>query len=137
MSSRHLSLTPDASEITRLNRWLDDAFAEAGTEQAVADDLKLCLNEAVTNAILYAFDGVASPEIEIELSADADTASATLTDNGIAFDPLAFPRREKLTSFDDAVGGFGLELIRQTAAAVHYVRRDGTNRLRLICGKTG
>jgi serine/threonine-protein kinase RsbW len=121
--------------VTRMNRWLDDAFVEAGTAAPVADDLKLCLNEAVANAMLYGFRDTVAPEIDIEIGLGRASASAVLTDNGKPFNPLDWPQRPKLTRLEDAtIGGFGIQLIRQTATSVDYDRIDGRNRLSVICG---
>lgn len=131
---RRLALAPDPAEVTRLNAWLDDAFAAAGTVPTVAGDLKLCLNEAVANVIGYAFDAVTSPEIDIEIGLSADRAIAVVTDNGRAFDPLSRPSREKLTSLEDAeIGGFGIHLIRDFASALSYQRIGNRNRLTITC----
>lgn len=134
MLSRRLTLTSDFAEVNRLNQWLDEAFAEAGVAATVADDLKLCLNEAVGNVMLYGFADVADPEIAVEISVDAQSASAIVSDNGKPFDPLQLSPREKLSDLEhDAVGGFGVQLIRQTADSVDYARTDGHNRLRIVC----
>ena len=133
--TRRLSLASDFSEVTRLNDWLDEAFVEAGVAPGAAEDLKLCLNEAVANTMLYAFSDEADPQIEVEIRLDATSASAVLTDNGIAFDPLVLPEREKPTDLESAkIGGFGVQLIRQTASSVDYQRVDGQNRLHIVCG---
>ncbi len=134
MLSRRLSLTSDFAEVNRLNQWLDEAFTEAGVSASVADDLKLCLNEAVGNVMLYGFADVAEPEIAVEISLDETSATAIVSDNGKPFDPMQRPAREKLSDLEhDAIGGFGVQLIRQTADSVDYARTDGHNRLRIVC----
>lgn len=138
MLSRRLTLTSDFAEVNRLNHWLDEAFAEAGLAASVADDLKLCLNEAVGNAMLYGFADVAAPEIVVEIALGASSASATITDNGKPFDPLQLPPREKITDLEHAtIGGFGVQLIRQAASSVDYAHVDGRNRLHIVCGTPG
>jgi serine/threonine-protein kinase RsbW len=135
MSLRRLSLKPEVSEVARMNRWLDDAFREAGTPPTLADDVKLCLNEAVSNAILYGFDGIADPRIDIELTLDEARAMALVADNGSPFDPMNWPTREKPESLEEAAtGGFGLQLLRTIAGRIEYARVDEENRLRIVCG---
>ena len=50
-----ISLKPTASDVTRLNTWLDEKFERSRIEKSLAADLKLCLNEAIANLISYGF----------------------------------------------------------------------------------
>lgn len=135
MLFRRISLAPEISEVSRLNDWLDQAFAESAAPTEACADLKLCLNEAVTNTILYGYADQPAPKLDIEIKLDGRAAAALVTDNGIAFDPLDHPGREKPTDLETAeIGGFGVQLIRQTADIVEYQRSGGENRLRIVCG---
>ncbi len=135
MLARQLSLGPEVAEIARLNDWLDQACIDSGIAREIADDLKLCLNEAVANAMLYAFDNEPDPRIGVEIEINERCASAVLTDNGKAFDPLAMPEPALPTDLDSAqIGGFGVQLIRDSSSSVDYERRDGLNRLHIVCG---
>lgn len=137
--TRRLSLKPEVSEVTRMNTWLDQAFTACGVAKDAADGLRLCLNEAVANVISYAFEPDAQTrEIDIELSVDTTSATAVLIDNGIAFNPLARPAREKYTALEDAeIGGFGVQLIRERASELAYQRIEERNRLRITCEAAG
>ena len=135
MLVRQLSLGPEVAEIARLNDWLDQACIDSGIAREIADDLKLCLNEAVANTMLYAFDQEPNPRIRVEIEINERCASAVLTDNGRAFDPLALPAPPMPTDLATAqVGGFGVQLIRDSSSSVEYERRDGLNRLHIVCG---
>lgn len=131
-----LRLGRDAGGIVRLNDLLAEVFATAGTDPAVADDLKLCLNEAVANVMSYGEPPAGELWIEIGLLAAADAARAVIEDNGQPFDPLSHPIARPITGLADAqVGGFGIALIRQTAREVRWEPATGTgNRLTLVCG---
>lgn len=132
---RELSLQADISEAGRLNAWLDQYFAEGELSEPLREDMRLCLNEAFGNVVLYAFGEQTDPRIELTIEIEPGKVSALLADNGVAFDPLTWPRKAKFESLEDAVpGGFGLQLIRDTAGSVDYERRDGWNRLRIVCG---
>jgi anti-sigma regulatory factor (Ser/Thr protein kinase) len=137
MLSRRLSLRADASEITRMNAWLDRSFIDSGLDGSVADDLKLCVNEAVCNTMLYAFNDEPDPMISVEVEIAGGVASATLTDNGMAFDPLALPAPATPTDLETAqIGGFGVQLIRESSNSVDYQRVGDRNRLHIVCGDT-
>lgn len=134
---RHeLALRADTSDTVRLNAWLDDAFQSGGLADRLQEDMKLCLNEAFCNVVLYAFDDQPDPRISLVLTVDPDAVTALLSDNGKPFDPLKHPRKPKFEDLADAVpGGFGVQLIRDTASHVGYERIDGWNRLHIVCGQ--
>ena len=129
-----IALEPVASDVVRLNQWLDAAFSQARLDPSIAADLKLCINEVFANLISYAFKDTANPEIAVEIELQRDVASAVISDNGSYFDLRTWPAAEKPTSLMDArEGGFGLALIRDRAASIDYDRTNATNRLRITC----
>ena len=99
--------------------------------------LFLLLDELLTNIIKYGYpvgDG-ASHEIEVRLGLEAAGFVVDVEDDGVPFDPTAIPVRapaaDDLPLEDRPVGGWGLELVRQTVDVAHY-RRDGSkNKLTL------
>lgn len=134
MARQALLLAADASEVTRLNAWLDKAFEDAGVAEEVRGRMKLSLNEAVANVILYGFEQQPDPTIEVDLEIDQASVTARLSDNGIPFDPTEWPEKPKFTSLEDAVpGGFGVQLIREAASELAYRRDGGWNRLTITC----
>ncbi|MAZ16674.1 MAG: hypothetical protein CL535_10145 [Ahrensia sp.] len=117
-------------EISRLNAWLADRFAEMGLPEKPAGNIKLCLNEAVTNTISYGFADRDGAEISVELDIGDDKAVATLIDNGVAFDPLTVPEAAKITDLETAqIGGFGVKLMRELSSSIDHERAGGRNRL--------
>ena len=136
MAVASLRLTRDSAGIARLNGLLADLFATAGTDAAVAGDLKLCLNEAVANVMAHGETAGDPLRIDIRLTAAAASARAVVEDNCAPFDPLARPAAAPITGLDDVqVGGFGILLIRETAQAVVWEPLGPAgNRLTLVCG---
>lgn len=131
--SRRIDLRRDLAEIARLNAWLAERFREAGLPDKTAGDIKLCLNEMTTNVISYGFPGGGEAEIVVDLDIGGEQAVATLTDNGVPFDPLDVPAAGKITDLETAqIGGFGIMLTRQTASSIAYRRENGRNSLTMI-----
>lgn len=129
MSAR-IDLGCSLGEISRLNAWLAERFAEAGLSEKPAGNIKLCLNEAVTNTISYGFADGDDAEISVELDIGDDIAVVTLVDNGVAFDPLSVPEATKITDLETAqIGGFGVKLMRELSSSIAYEYADGRNRL--------
>lgn len=129
-----IALEPVASEVVRLNQWLDAAFVRGEVSPSIAADLKLCINEVFANLISYAFQDTPNPEIAVEIELRREVATAVISDNGRYFDLRTWPSPEKPTSLMDArEGGFGIGLIRDRATRIHYQRTGATNRLRITC----
>ncbi len=131
-------LAADPSEVTRLNAWLDKTFDEAGVEESVRSCVKLCLNEAVTNVILYGMADRPDPVIEVDVEADPHMVISRISDNGTPFNPLEWPEKPAYTNLEEAVpGGFGIHLLRESASGLAYERDGEWNRLAITCGKSG
>jgi anti-sigma regulatory factor (Ser/Thr protein kinase) len=128
-----IRLEPTASEVTRLNGWLDQKFAESGLERSLGADLKLCINEVVANLIAYGFKDTADPSTLVEISLKPGRASATVTDNGAYFDIRDFDAPKDRDLMTAEPGGFGVALIKERASRLDYSRGGGFNRLEIVC----
>lgn len=138
MLRQSLRLEPDLAQISILNDWLDAAAGQAGLHRRVAGDIRLCVNEAVTNIISYGAPGVERPDIAVDLELCAGRALAVVSDSCGAFDPLTHPAAEKIHGLDNArIGGFGISIIRATATALAYSRVENRNRLTIECREGG
>lgn len=132
--SDRMVVKPIASEIAKLNDWLDGAFETGKLERPVAADLKLCINEAVANLIDYAFKDTAEPSIVVEVEIEPLLGTAVVFDNGAYFDIRQWPTPEKPMDLMSATpGGFGIALIRERASHIDYVRDGSGNRLTIVC----
>lgn len=138
MATHRLSVAPDIAEIPRLLDWVESCCGDAGIDGDIPFKLSLALDEAVTNVIHNAFDGLPPPHrIEVELVIEPDGVTAMVIDNGHAFDPLTAPAPPEadIPLADRLPGGFGIHLIRRMMDRVDYHRADGENRLRLEKGR--
>ena len=132
-----LYLDRDLANLARLNDWLAGLFDRAETPAELAGDMKLCLNEAVTNVISYGDSGTRPLQITVSVRVQADSIAAIVEDNCAVFDPTADDGANPITGLEDArIGGFGISLIRSTAASMRWQPLDTKgNRLTLICGR--
>lgn len=127
-----LRLGRDLSEVMRMNAWLDEVAAALGMGAGLAHDVRLCLNEALTNTLSYGFEGREGGMAEVEIAAEGGGLRVRLADDGTPFDPLARPEAAPAEDIASAaIGGLGIKLIRQTAQRVHYARENGRNVLTL------
>ena len=63
-----------------------------------------------------------------------DRAVARIMDNGTYFDLRGWePRADRNLPAAEAVGGYGIGLIKERASSIHYARFCGINRLKIVC----
>ena len=123
-----LTLRNHASEVGRLVDRLEAFGAEAGFPPDVTFRLTLSLDEIVCNVIRHAFDDDNEHQIQVSVDVADGVVVASVTDDGVAFDPREAP----LPNLDAPIeerqpGGPGMHLVRSTMDEVDYRREDGRN----------
>ena len=116
-----------------LGEWVDGIAAALRLDTRTDYALRLCVEEAAANVVMHgAPDDTDAGFFGLRVAPEPEALQVTVEDRCGAFDPLTVPSPERPTSLEDArVGGLGIHLMRQYAAAIDYERRDGTNRLML------
>jgi anti-sigma regulatory factor (Ser/Thr protein kinase) len=123
-----LTLRNHSSEVSRLVDRLEAFGAEAGLPPDVTFRLTLALDEIVCNVIRHGFDDDAEHQILVTLDVADDVVTATVVDDGAAFDPREAPLPDLDAPLDQRqAGGLGMHLVRATMDAVDYRREDGRN----------
>lgn len=116
-------------------RWLqlvrlvvEQCCQEFDVEQSVMLDIKLAVDEAVSNVIRHAYGGNAERPVHIALRLVASGVETEICDDGSEFDPFAqeLPPPDELRS-----GGRGIFLMRAVMDEWEYDRVDGWNRVRM------
>lgn len=99
----------------------------------LATDMRIALDEVLSNLIHYAFPEHGTHAISVRLCAGATRMEACVVDDGVAFDPLAAPE-PVLDAPVEAwpIGGLGIHLVRQLMTEVSYERRANQNHLRMV-----
>ena len=130
--TNRLTLKNDVEELTKLPEFVDTVCEEAGVDMALIASLNLALEEAVTNVVLYAYEG-GEGTVEIETIYTNKNLRFIITDSGIAFDPTKKEEADTTLSAEERpIGGLGIHLVRQIMDSVNYERIDGKNILTLI-----
>jgi anti-sigma regulatory factor (Ser/Thr protein kinase) len=127
-SGRHsLTLDSTLASAGKGSEWARALAERSGLPEEQVGALDLCIIELVSNIVMHSYRG--SPgEIRLDLELDDDGAMLTITDNGPAFDPLSVPMPAVPASLEEAkIGGNGIHLVRSSADACLYRRRDGRN----------
>ena len=136
VSPRFDELTIDANgaEVRRASEWLDTTCRQRDVPQPLAERLVICLNEVLANIINHGGRTALSVPVrlllEVRLDQDCSKASVTVSDAGMAFDPLSVPKRVAPKTLAEATpGGLGLVMIRRCADWLDYRHADGRNHL--------
>jgi serine/threonine-protein kinase RsbW len=127
-----LTIHNKVPEISKMSHWLTDTLMSSGFSNRVQFRADLCMNEAVTNIMSYAYPESGLHEIHIELAMDDELVTITVIDDGIAFNPFDAPEHVQPDSLEEAeIGGLGIGLIRNYIDDYHYKRVEDKNILSL------
>ena len=130
--SETLTLINKVSEITKLNAFVKSATAALNMETGLANQIKLAVEEAVTNVIDYAYPNDIEGNISVTIEADESRIRFILTDSGAEFDPTSVSKADTTLTVDERpIGGLGVFLVRNLMDSINYERVDGKNVLRM------
>ena len=129
-----LTIGADGAEARRASEWLDASCRRRDVPRALAERLALCLNEVLANVIAHGGSAaLAAPVrllLQVELEQGGSKASVTVSDAGVAFNPLSVPKKVLPKTLGEAsAGGLGLVMIRRCADWLDYRHEDGRNHL--------
>ena len=120
-------------ELSSLAEKIDELAEEWELSPALAMNINLVIEEAVSNIIFYAFTNNGKHEIGISVSLNNSQLTIKITDNGIPFNPLSQQQPDiTLPAEERPVGGLGIFLISQIMDNMHYIRQKNQNILTLI-----
>jgi anti-sigma regulatory factor (Ser/Thr protein kinase) len=117
-----------ANDLAALPRVATDLEAFCGRHGVPNRDVNrfnLALEEVLTNVIFYGFPDGGRHEIDVSVRYRDNALQATVSDDGVPFDPLAQPAPDIGAPAEQrAVGGLGIHLVRELSETIDY-RRDG------------
>lgn len=127
-----LSIDAIGADVRRASDWLEQTCEQRAVPQTAAERLVLSLNEALANIICHGGVTALSSPVLIHLAVIADAqcgkASVTVSDAGIAFNPLAVAEKSRpKTLAESSPGGLGLVMIRRFSDALDYRHEAGLN----------
>jgi anti-sigma regulatory factor (Ser/Thr protein kinase) len=129
MAAEHLEIAPELAALAEVSGRVERFAAALALPASSLFALQLCIEEALSNAILHG--GLpAGARVRLALGCAAGRLTAEISDPGRAFDPLqAPPPRVPAALADAEIGGQGIALMRRFCADISYARDAGTNRL--------
>jgi serine/threonine-protein kinase RsbW len=132
-----LSLVPGPDTVTQALGWLETLAGQQQWPPRLGFQLGLCLDEALTNVVLYGFqdrdEDIHNARVRIVVLQRGSDLLLDIIDNGNAFDPTQKQAPPLAASVDEAqLGGHGLRLMRHYLQDIQYRREDEHNHLRMV-----
>lgn len=107
---------------------------EGGFSEKEIYSLQLAADEAASNIIEHAYEGVSDGVLELSCGVKANTITIILVDHGESFDPSEIPMPDlKADLSERKIGGLGIFLMRKLMDEVRYeVKPNKNNVLTMI-----
>jgi len=116
------------SEIERVTRVAEDFGRRHQIDAETSHNLKLALDETLTNIMSYAYDNAVEHIIVARLSLTQGKLIVEVEDDGIPFNPLSAPEPDTKQSLEErSIGGLGIYLVRKLMDELEYRRQNGRN----------
>ena len=131
---KELILHNKTEEISKLSPFIEEIAEEYGIDAATAFNLNLCVEEAVSNVINYAYPADEDHTLSVSVEVTKERITTSVTDEGMLFDPVnEAPQVDVEQSAEERpVGGLGIFLIRNIMDEVSYKRELDRNILTMI-----
>ena len=111
---------------------MDGHLEAAGCPARAQMQIGVAVEEFFVNIASYAY-GEGSGRARIRVEAFGDHAVITLTDSGVAYDPLAKEDPDTaLAAEQRPIGGLGIFMAKKMMDEIRYERKDGCNILTMI-----
>ncbi|MDO9302426.1 MAG: ATP-binding protein [Anaerolineales bacterium] len=111
---------------------------EGGFTEKEIYSLQLAADEAASNIIEHAYEGVSNADLDITCDAYGNTLTITMRDTGRSFDPSNVKQPNlKADLSERQIGGLGLYLMRKLMDEVRYESNPKTGNLLTMIKRRG
>jgi serine/threonine-protein kinase RsbW len=127
------ALRAQLDNLDTVRAYIDQKGHSLGLEKPVLGDLRLVVDEAVTNIVLHGYGGEGGP-VELLVARDGDDIVVRIRDQAPPFDPDGVVAPDLNTALAERQpGGMGVFLMRQMMDEVQFrPLPEGGNELRLV-----
>ncbi len=130
--SKNILINNNLSEIEKLSKAVAEFGKINNLSSEVIYDVRLALEEVVSNIIKYGFEDNYEHQISIEMNLQGETLSIKIKDAGKPFNPLEVKNANLEKPFDEReIGGMGIYLVQQLMDELRYNREKDNNVLLL------
>ena len=128
-----LSIEASLDNLQEIRQFIDRAGAGLGVNKEALEDLRLVVDEAVTNVVLHGYNG-SGGSVDISVDQDSDAVVIHIRDQAKSFDDSDVSEPQLDTSLSERpFGGMGLFLINKMTDEAEFRSLPGKgNELRLV-----
>jgi anti-sigma regulatory factor (Ser/Thr protein kinase) len=129
---KDFAIKNDLSEIETLAEAITNYCKDNGVAEAICYDIRLALEEAISNTIKYGYDDHHHHNIHVRIGIANQELRIEIEDDARLFNPLEAPTPNlSLPVEQKPIGSLGIYLMRSVMDRVDYERRGTKNILRL------
>jgi anti-sigma regulatory factor (Ser/Thr protein kinase) len=120
--------------LDEIREFVGEIARKGGFGEKDVYNIQLATDEAASNIIEHAYEGIADGVLDLSCGMEADAIKIILIDYGLPFDPSQIPLPDlKADLSDRKIGGLGIFLMRKLMDDVRYEPRpDKSNVLTMI-----
>ncbi len=130
-----LLLPPDDTKLPELFEFLQPFCTGSGRTSQMAFELQIVMEELFVNIAHYGFpDGQIQQPVSIQIAVDEahQKLCITLSDAGIAYDPLSYQSQKVEPGIEHRIGGLGILLVREMTDSIYYERANDLNIVHIV-----
>jgi serine/threonine-protein kinase RsbW len=121
MSMRKIKFPAQFQYLDEIRDLVAEVAREGGFSEKEVYSIQLAADEAASNIIEHAYQGVKDGELDIACGMQGDLLTIVLHDHGQPFDPASVrPPNLKADLSDRQIGGLGIYLMRKLMDEVEY-----------------
>ena len=107
--------------LDEIREFVGDIARAGGFDAKDVYNIQLAADEAASNVIEHAYEGVSNGILELSCGVKANVITIILIDHGESFDPSEIPMPDlKADLSERKIGGLGIFLMRKLMDEVHY-----------------
>jgi serine/threonine-protein kinase RsbW len=135
-SMRTVQFTAKFEFLDEIREFVGEIARAGGFTDREVYNIQLATDEAASNIIEHAYEGVSDGLLEISCGVKDSSIKITLVDHGESFDPSDVPAPDlKADLSERKIGGLGIFLMRKLMDEVQYEAEPGKNRNTLTMTK--
>jgi serine/threonine-protein kinase RsbW len=124
--------------LDEIREFVAQVAREGGFTDKEIYSLQLAADEAASNIIEHAYEGISNADIDITCNMYGDTLTITMLDTGISFNPSKVKQPNlKADLSDRQIGGLGVYLMRKLMDEVRYESNSRTGNLLTMTKRRG
>ena len=128
-----LSIEASLDKLQKVRQYINQMGERLGVNEGALADLRLAVDEAVTNVIIHGYDDI-DGMVELHMEREGDTVIIRIRDQAETFDPSHVNAPQLNTALKDRpVGGMGIFLIKKMTDEAEFLPLPGGgNEVRLV-----